>query len=162
MPIIKIIKGDLLESGYLYIARQCNCNTVKSHGLAGVIARKFPWADVYASRKGIGKRNAAVNPDTPGTIQIISKDNQHIVCLFAQWTPGKCGSFQKFYPDLYTDTRENREMWFKMCLDEIDKLGLDEIAMPYLIGCGLAGGNWTKYEEILNEAKTNIVLYKLE
>ena len=161
MPIVKVVVGNLLESDHSYIAHQCNCNTVKSHGLASSIATKFPWADVYSQRKGIGKRNVAITPSTPGTIEIISKDSQNIICLFAQWTPGKCGSFQRFYPDTYQDSSVNRQLWFKMCLDEIDKLGLDEIAMPYLIGCGLAGGNWKKYEKILNDAKTNIVLYSL-
>ena len=81
--------------------------------------------------------------------------------MFAQWTPGKCGNFKKTYPDTYQDTSMNRQLWFKQCLDEIDKLELDEIAIPYLIGCGLAGGNWGKYEKLLNTAKTNIVLYSL-
>jgi O-acetyl-ADP-ribose deacetylase (regulator of RNase III) len=161
MPIVKIVQGDITESGHPYIAHQCNCVTVTSRGLAASIATKFPWADVYSKRKAIGRRNCAINTSLPGTIEVLSKDGQNIVCMFAQWTPGKCGNFKKTYPDTYQDTSMNRQLWFKQCLDEIDKLKLDEIAIPYLIGCGLAGGNWGKYQKLLNTAKTNIVLYSL-
>ena len=92
---------------------------------------------------------------------MFNSDDQNIICLFAQWTPGKPTRFTRSYPDTYTDTKEDREKWFKMCLDEVDKLGLDEIAMPYQIGCGLAGGNWKKYEDMINNMSTNVVLYKL-
>ena len=169
MPITKVVVGDLLESGHSYIAHHCNCNTVKSHGLSASIATKFPSADIYSRRKRIGRRNATSEPSTPGTVEVIEqssplggieKDSQHIICLLAQWAPGKCGNFSRFYPDTYQDTQDNRELWFKKCLDEIDRLGFDEIAMPYLIGCGLAGGNWKRYEKLLNDSKTNIVLYK--
>jgi hypothetical protein len=30
-------------------------------------------------------------------------------------------------------------------------LDTDEIAFPYGIGCGLAGGNWKRYEEMIEE-----------
>ena len=162
MPIVKIVKGDIIASNSKYIAHQCNCNTVKSHGFAELIATKYPWADVYSQRKKIGNRNATSCPSTPGTIQVLTKDNLTVICLFAQWAPGKSGKFQQYYPKTYDDTTENRELWFKQCLDEIDKLKLGEISMPYKIGCGLAGGDWKQYETILNNAKTNIVLYSIE
>jgi hypothetical protein len=41
------LKGNLVEKKNVdAIVHQCNCLTVKSHGLSKQIARKFPWADV--------------------------------------------------------------------------------------------------------------------
>lgn len=162
MVIVKIIKGDITESDCRYLAHQCNCITVKSLGLAKTIADKWPWADVY-SKRVIGARKATINPSTPGTIDLITNEdeNKTIICLFAQWAPGKCGDYSRYYPKTYNDTKENRLSWFKECLAKIDELNLDEIAMPYKIGCGLAGGDWKTYEQILESAKTRIVLYSI-
>ena len=81
--------------------------------------------------------------------------------MFAQWTPSKVGAYNRYYPKTYTDTTHNRQRWFRECLEALDALGLDRVAMPYKIGCGLAGGFWPDYETMLNKAKTNIVLYRL-
>jgi len=167
MVIVKIIKGDITESECKYLAHQCNCNTVKSHGLSKTIADKWPWADIYSKRVAIGYRNATIKPSIPGTIELITNQNSDeddkkmIICLFAQWAPGKCGDYARYYPKTYNDTKENRLAWFKECLAKIDELNLDEIAMPYKIGCGLAGGNWKTYEQILESTKTRIVLYSI-
>lgn len=162
MVIIKIIEGDITETNHKYIAHQCNCNTVKSHGLSKTIADKWPWADIYSKRVSIGNRNATINPSIPGTIQLVTNEdeNKTVICLFALWVPGKPGDYSKYYPKTYNDTTENRQLWFKECLDKIDELNLDEIAMPFKIGCGLAGGNWKNYENILQNAKTKITLFK--
>lgn len=163
MVIVKIIKGDITESNCKYLAHQCNCNTVKSHGLSKTIADKWPWADVYSKRVSIGARNATIKPSIPGTIELITNedDKKTIICLFAQWAPGKCGDYARYYPKTYNDTKENRLAWFKECLAKIDELNLNEIAMPYKIGCGLAGGDWKTYEQILETAKTKIILYSI-
>ena len=46
MVIMNIINGDITDSEYKYIAQQCNCNTVKSYGLAKIIASKYPSIQV--------------------------------------------------------------------------------------------------------------------
>ena len=163
MVIVKIINGDIIDSECKYIAHQCNCNTVKAHGLSKTIATKWPWADVYSKRVQIGTRNAAVNPSIPGTIELITNENANktVICLFAQWAPGKSGDYAGYYPKTYNDTKENRLTWFKECMTKVDELNIDEIAMPYKIGCGLAGGEWKTYEQILKSAKTKIVLYSI-
>ena len=52
--------------------------------------------------------------------------------------------------------------YFKKCLQQLDKLKLDTpVAMPFQIGCGLAGGDWTIYKQMLEETTTQIILYKL-
>jgi hypothetical protein len=65
MPIIKIVQGSLLDATEEYIEQQCNCVTVKSHGLSQQISDKYPWANVYKRRTQIGSRNCAKDRSTP-------------------------------------------------------------------------------------------------
>ena len=51
----------------------------------------------------------------------------------------------------YTDTRENRISWFVHCLKQLKALNIKSVGLPYQIGCGLAGGDWTTYFEIIQE-----------
>ena len=62
---------------------------------------------------------------------------------------------------IIANTKENRIKWFKKCLENIEKQGITRVAMPYNIGCGLAGGDWQTYKTILEESKLNIFIYKL-
>ena len=146
MPIVKVVRGNLLKATEPYIAHQCNCVTTSSSGLANEIAVKWPWADTYKNR---------TEKSVPGTISINfqqdSSDNTPaVICMYSQYYPGK---------NVYG---EHRLEWFKECLDamyDIDPENL--VAMPKNIGCGLAGGNWIDYKTVLNESKLNIVLYEL-
>jgi hypothetical protein len=165
MTILRVVKGDLLGASEKFIGQQCNCVTVKYHGLSALIVETFPWACPYSVRKPITPtRNCASTPDKPGTIRVFSSSSgPSVVCLFAQWAPGKPGDYAKFYPKDHDDTAENRLKWFKECLEKIDK---DEeidspVAIPFQIGCGLAGGDWDKYHCALKAAKTKFVIYEL-
>ena len=162
MVIVKTIKGDLLESTDQYIAQQCNCCTVIAQGLSKTIADKWIWGDIYSRRSRIGNRNCAQKPDIPGTIEIIGDEHKYVICMFGQYGPGKPGKFSKYYPsDQYTDTYQDRKKYFQECLTEIENRGISHLAMPYLIGCGLAGGNWTDYASMLHNSSISITLYKL-
>ena len=44
-----------------------------------------------------------------------------------------------------------RQGWFQDCLDAIGKLNLKSVAFPYDIGCGLAGGKWARYDDMLQK-----------
>lgn len=166
MVIISTVKGDLLKAKEKYIAQQCNCNTLKAHGLSKVIADTYPWANPYALREG-KSANSALHPDTPGTVTVLKnlETEPIFLCLMAQWAPGKAGGkFGRYYPKTYQDTVENRKLWFQQCLVVLDemKLGNDAVvAMPFRIGCGMAGGNWKEYKLLLEKCQTKIVLYLL-
>jgi len=150
MVILSIIEGDLLESSEKYIAHQCNCITKKGKGLSESIGKKFPYADHYKFRN--------YKEDIVGTIKIY-EGSTNIICLFAQYLPGKPNSKRLGY-NSYCDTYLERLVWFEKCLKQLENLKIDRISMPYLIGCGLAGGNWADYQKILENSKLNIVLYK--
>lgn len=114
----------------------------------------YPWADVYAERLQSG-----VNA-TPGTITVRSSGNRSVISMFAQMTPGKCTVFSRVYGYAHSETPYSRLAWFKTCLDLIDALALDVVAIPFNIGCGLAGGKWTDYQQLLENATTKFVVYE--
>ena len=170
MTIIKIIEGDLLNAKETILCQQCNCVTMLSHGLTAQVAKKFPWADVYKRRKP-KTANCTSEPSIPGTIQIDHDPEEEyfegktIIHMFGQWLPGIPGKFYPAYQDLpkVNDGSADRIKYFKECLQKLDALKLPvPVAMPYKIGCGLAGGNWPAYQKMLEEARTKIVLYKFD
>lgn len=100
----------------------------------------------------------------PGTIKVFcgGPDDPTIICLLAQWGPGKPGVWSQYYPKLYDDTKENREKWFQMCLAVLDASPqIDHVAMPYNIGCGLAGGDWETYKKMIDQMRIKVTLYQL-
>jgi hypothetical protein len=167
MVLDKIVQGSLLDATEPYIAHQCNCVTVKSHGISTNIFAKFKYADVYAKRAAIKNgSNRAKYPDIPGTIdvsvsQIVGEPS--IIAMFAQYAPGSSGVWKFLYPtDIYVDSIETRLKWFKECLGRMDLYGIDKVAMPYRIGCGLAKGKWSDYLNAIKASEIHITLYECE
>jgi O-acetyl-ADP-ribose deacetylase (regulator of RNase III) len=115
MPIIRVINGDILESNEKVIVHQSDCTTVKTHGLALSIIKKFQWADIYDQQSMSIKRIMPRVFSIPGTIQYIKNygTGQVIICLFSQWCPGKIGKYPFRLSETYKDTKENREKWFE-------------------------------------------------
>jgi hypothetical protein len=148
MPIVETITGSLLDAD-CPIAHQCNCVTKRAMGLSAQISKKWPWANVYGSL-------FKDKPRLPGTNRVIKKETVVVICMFGQVNPGK----PKKKPE-DPDSAESRLTYFKMCLEDIDQNEFEKVAVPYGIGCGLAGGYWPDYEKALNECRTPIVLYKL-
>jgi O-acetyl-ADP-ribose deacetylase (regulator of RNase III) len=70
---IHFVFGDLLKLRDVdAIIHQVNCLCVKAHGLSKQIAEKYPWGDIYSTRRAEGKTNLAVFEDRgiPGTTEI--------------------------------------------------------------------------------------------
>ena len=166
MVIINTIQGNLLEAKEDYIAQQCNCITCNAHGLSQSIIDKWPHGDPYGTKRR-DTRNKCIKEDRdkPGTIRIL-KGKPNIICIFGQWGPGKAGGRWSDYYPLYRgrkETAEDRLKWFKKGIRKIEKQ-IDpkyDIAIPYRIGCGLAGGKWSEYKEILEKSKSKFVMYQL-
>lgn len=177
----KLVKKDITSSQDDYIIQQCNCLTITAHGLAQTLLDAFPYANVYGRRKRLGSRNCATTEtrDIPGTFHVFRKSEKPaVVALFAQWCPGKLPSRYEYPPlpsDLEKETYKKRLVWFRKSLyalgEHLEKYHGDNehvsIAIPYKIGCGLAGGNWTEYERILKEFEIDykhllsLTIYKL-
>jgi hypothetical protein len=83
---VTYVHGDLLFMK-IPIVQQCNCLTVKTHGLSQSIAERYPWANLYATRRPLGHRNLAIKADRgrPGTIRILSNGiDPDVICFLAQ------------------------------------------------------------------------------
>ena len=61
------------------------------------------------------------------------------------------------YDQGVVETEEIREMAFKKCLNEMDRLIPQEanIYFPEMIGCRLAGGNWDNYKKMIKKFAEN-------
>ena len=150
---INFIIGDLTEANEKYIVHQCNCTTKSAKGLAATIFRKFPYADVY---NVIGNRN-----DIPGTIKVMGngQKNRYVINLFGQIAGGK--------PKPNKESAEQRLQYFRAGLQKISEIqNLESVAFPYLIGCGLAGGDWNLYlneiQNFANNVNAKVSIYKLK
>lgn len=156
--MIYIQNGDLLKSNCDIIAHCCNCQGGFGSGIAGQIRKQFPYAYqafVSDTRKPEEKL---------GTYSIgLSLDNNtpDIFNLYGQLYYGP-GDKQ------YVDYRALLQSMLDMLETIIDWRSKTtkrfKIGMPYLIGCGLAGGDWRTVEElILNvscQYSTDINLYR--
>lgn len=146
--MITIADGNLLDCGANVIVQQCNAVTRTSHGLSAEIAKRLPYANLYEQRAGLDEIGRSILCKPP------TKNKQHpiVACLIAQLAPGKPGAWCKSYGiPASADTAKERLRYFRQALvdlraqlTECDE-GVQTIAFPDHIGCGLAGGDWSEY-----------------
>jgi O-acetyl-ADP-ribose deacetylase (regulator of RNase III) len=150
---LELVRGDIVTSKEQYIIHQCNCSSTSASGLAGYLFKLYPYANVYKER---------VQHSMPGTIDIRGngKEERYIINLFGQYFPGIARSVD--------DTVEYRIYHFLNGLRAVaDINGIESIAFPWMIGCGLAGGDWDKYYYIIKmwsalHSDIKVVVYQLE
>lgn len=147
--------GSLFDCGADIIVQQCNAVTRKAHGLSAEIAKRLPYADIYASRSG-SSANTANDLDRAGRSVMCAppkRDKQHpiVACLIAQLAPGKPGTWCNVYNIEHAkDSANERLRLFRHSLADLraqlaDFEEVTTIAFPDHIGCGLAGGDWSMY-----------------
>lgn len=136
MALLAVVEQDLLASTAQNIAHQCNCRSSRAAGIARSIFRHHPEADTYA--KG-------GEPREPGSITVHDGDGERsVINMYAQLGPGR--------PREPSDSFTQRLVWFRQCLAALGRTpGLRSVAFPYLIGCGMGGGNWEDYEAALRD-----------
>lgn len=194
MAAVRILRGDLIAAGRAghvdYLLHQCNCLTVRPHGLSQTLAAAWPaYANAYGARTPIDTGRNCATADTRavlGTYAVARPPSADVagpavVALFAQWYPGKIGVryARTAYPpppDGLPETASRRLAWFKQALAALADGELRagttrpdaRVGVPMRIGCGLAGGNWRLYRAALDEfaAKLRptdtVFLYDLE
>jgi O-acetyl-ADP-ribose deacetylase (regulator of RNase III) len=154
--VIQIFNGDLLNSNEKYIAHQANCVSNSWSGVAKAIFEKYTYSNVYKNRK---------HHDVPGTNKIMGDgvSDRFVINMFSQYYPGVANN-SKF------DCVSARQTYFHSCLRQIAKIkDLNSVAFPFMIGCGLAGGDWNWYlgelnnfaDFVENKQGAKVFLYKL-
>ena len=147
---ISIRSASILEATEDYLIHQCNCHSTSAAGLASAIFARYPYADTYSDRG---------EATQPGTISVHDGDRS-VVNLYAQRYPGRAGHGD--------DSEEQRQVWFRDGLAAVGQVaGLNSVAMPYGIGCGLAGGSWPVYHDMIRDFATahphlQVTLYHLK
>lgn len=143
------IKGDITEFDEAqYICHQCNCLTHTAGGLAYSIFNKFPWSNIYLGREkyNFDHKNLPEELQAGNIIVSGNGDNErYVINMLAQVYPG----FPK-YPRSKLDGYDARLKYFKACIAQIARIdNIKNIAFPYKIGCGMAGGDWKDYLHII-------------
>lgn len=126
-------EGDVLTSSANIIAHQVNCRGVMGAGLAKQIKSKYP--KVFAEYKLLCNR-CEENGDSKlllGVVQFVESNSKIFANCFAQL-------------NYNARIKQTQEEYFKECMITLEKhareKNLNSVAIPYKMGCGLAGGNW--------------------
>lgn len=147
--MIKIVKGDILESKENIICHQVNEDCVMGGGLALQIARTYPKVEKE--------------------YQEFCKRFDDKKMLYGQYQICQIGK-RKYIANCFTQREFNTNLKdirlvFSGLLESCKLNGLS-ICVPYKYGCGIANGNWEEvsklFEELSNEYGIDIVIYELE
>lgn len=152
--MIKVVDGDLLCSDAPYICHQVNCMGVMGAGTAKQIKTKHP--NVFFEYRTLCERYKDDPAHLLGSAQVIPTSR-------TEGAPCICNLFgQVGYARHSVQT--NLAALQKACERVVSITDPDQlIAMPYRIGCGLAGGDWGKVMDMLVEVfkERTLQLYKL-
>lgn len=164
---ISIKQGNLLDAQENIIVHQVNCQGVMGGGVARQIKDKWPTVyDHY--RQLINKYDNLRIPREKLLGQVIfdSVNNKHldygrdkyVASIFGQldYNRNSERKLQTDYDALKKGFIEvaNSASWYD-----------ESVAMPYMIGCGRGGGDWSKVLEIIHEVfdplgNVDVVLYE--
>jgi O-acetyl-ADP-ribose deacetylase (regulator of RNase III) len=148
--MIKIVEGNILEATEDIIGHQVNCQGVMGAGLAKQIRNKYPFA--YECYKSYCDE-AENKKELMGSIRQVKVDDGKIIAhIFSQYGYGRNA--------LYTDYTSLGKALQHL---EIKARNFEEsVALPYGIGCGLAGGDWEVVYSMIETIFENyeVTLYK--
>lgn len=147
--MLKFEKGNIITGGYPIFCQQVNCKGVMGAGLAKQIRDKYPL--VYTDYKELCDTHKG---SLLGHIQLVHMSGLNgriCVNMFAQEGYGR----DKRYTDYDA---------FKNCLNALAKSlncysvegHYHTVALPYGIGCGLAGGDWYIIKGMLEDFSTKV------
>jgi O-acetyl-ADP-ribose deacetylase (regulator of RNase III) len=141
--------GDIFNSNADVICHQVNCQGVMGAGIAKQVRTLYP--KIYTRYVQICKEHRG---HTLGRIMLDQVNDTRTICsMFAQEYYGR--------DKRYTDYNA-----FRKCLRCLanNTVPHSTIALPYNIGCGLAGGDWNIVLPIIKEELANftVELWKKE
>ncbi len=127
--------GDLLEQLDLtHIAHQANLYHTFGAGLAAAIGELWPHAAAVDCLTPYG------NDSKLGTYSLADEQSPAVVNLYSQrgWRPGPLTDYVALETALRALERSLR-----------DRAGA-RVGLPYKLGCGIAGGDWTRVREVID------------
>ena len=149
--MIRVVKGNLLDTKETIIAHQVNCQRKMNSGVAKAIREKYPV---------VFDRYCKTEPKL-GFVDFISVGDRihYIANMYAQDRYGYDG---KQYTD-YEAFRQCCEKIAKECRLSKQMKKEFNVAMPYKIASDRGGADWDKIMDILLEVFTDVdlTLYKL-
>lgn len=144
---ISYLHGDLLESHANIIVHQVNCMGVMGAGLARQIRSK--WPNVYNEYRALCDEVSAPR-DLMGKAQMVSVEpGCSVANCFAQQDYRRAGQniCLTDYGSLSLALNEVREF--------ATSINARAVALPFELGCGLAGGDCNIVRDIIDEALGN-------
>lgn len=149
--MIKTIKGDLLNATEDAIGHGCNCRKTMGSGVAKAIRDKWPM--VYEADK---EYNDFDGRNRIGSFSTVRVDGKQVYNIYTQvdYLPRNVDHFQY----------EGFRIGLAKVLKDMKNHNLKTLALPK-IGAGLAGGDWTKIEQIIKEvsdaAGLDVTVYEI-
>lgn len=147
--ITRYIQGDILDTELSHIAHGVNCQNVMGSGVAKVLFDKWP---LVKSKYHDFCNNVAKTPEERlGSAEPVNTDEKFVYNMFTQEQYGYDGKRYVNYAAVAN--------CFRLLITD----GVKQIAIPK-IGCGLAGGNWSFMEQLINDTvgdKIEIWVYEL-
>lgn len=160
--MIKIVYGDLLSSDCDIIVQQVNCKKVMGSGIAKQIREKWPivyytYCDLIEYYQDLGLVDDS--SDLLGQMQLIKTEDKYVANFFSQDNYLPRGVCHTHYEAFRLCCKK-----LKSHLDDYAILKNTIIGFPYKIGCGLAGGDWSIVEKIIEEEfeHFNVEIWKYE
>jgi len=139
MKELEIKYGSVLDTNFQVIAHQVNCQGVMGAGVAKAIKIKYP--EVFAAYKNYCDQ-FSIEEILGDYLPVNTNDGKMIANLFGQNSFGVKAQ-QTDYKKLYSALKFLREY--------MDDNGLTTLSFPYMIGCGLAGGDIDTVESLIRE-----------
>lgn len=137
-----LIDGDIFEQSGVLVHQTNTVSVGRAAGLAKEVFARFPSSNEYVEQ--------AVR--TPGTVRVFDVSDcdaptTAVVNLYGQVHPGK--------PKPGGDDAPQRVQFFVSALEalkvEAEQRRFTRILFPHTIGCGLAGGDWDVYRQMIFE-----------
>ena len=144
---MKIIEGDLLKIEHGYILHQVNC-VGATGGLAGALRRMWPAA--FESYRNACIIYGGYQQALLGSFRYSWEAEPKIVHIFGQVYPGPNTDYAAAEKAISGFANELTIMHSK-----------SEVYVPYGMGCGLGGGDWSIYSKIIERHLPEAVIVRL-
>ena len=147
---MRTVEGNILEAAKApaVIVQQVNCLGVMGAGLAKQIATKWPVVKLHYTNLCRGFE--AHSPELMGEVQFVEvSESVYVANLFGQngYGRGQCFTDYTVYPRA-----------LKSLLQA--PVQSPQVYIPYGLGCGLAGGDWSVMEPLLEKYCPDAILVK--